>query len=185
LYGPLVSRIAAILWTLFVISLLVFVLMHAIPGGPFNEDKMPLPPASKANILRSYGLDRPFWQQYLFYLWNVVHLDFGVSYQRPEEPVLKVLAHAWPVTMHLGGMALGIALLGGLGLGVWAALRRNPPGDYLDTGVAVLFASACAYGVSHCACEPIRARATMRVSHYARGQNAPFLNRQRTSPMVQ
>src|SRR5213592_3278441 len=100
--GPyLVSRIAGILGTLVAVSLLVFVLMHAIPGGPFDEDKMPLPPASKANILRSYGLDRPLWQQYLFYLWNALHLDFGVSYQRPEEPVLKVLAHAWPVTMHL------------------------------------------------------------------------------------
>ena len=86
----LVSRIAAILWTLLVIPLPVFVLMHAIPGGPFDEDKMPL-----------------------------------------------------------------------------------PPGDYLATGVAVLFAPACACGVSHCACEPIRARATMRMSHYARGQNAP------------
>ena len=80
----LVSRMAAILGTLLVISLLVFVLMHAIPGGPFDEDKMPLPAASKANILRSYGLDRPLWQQYVLYLWNAAHLDFGVSFQRPS-----------------------------------------------------------------------------------------------------
>ena len=136
--GPyLVSRMAAILGTLLVISLLVFVLMHAIPGGPFDEDKMPLPAASKANILRSYGLDRPLWQQYVLYLWNAAHLDFGVSFQRPGEPVLGLLAHVWPVTMHLGGMALAIALIGGLGLGVWAAIRQNTSGDYLATGVAV------------------------------------------------
>jgi peptide/nickel transport system permease protein len=132
-----VSRVAAILGTVLIISLFVFALMHAIPGGPFDEDKMPLSPASKANILRSFGLDRPLWQQYVLYLWNAAHLNFGVSYQRPGESVISLLAHVWPVTMHLGGMALGIALLGGLGLGLRAALRQNTATDYAATGVAV------------------------------------------------
>ena len=132
-----VSRVAAIVGTLLAISLLVFVLMHAIPGGPFDEDKMPLSPASKANILRSFGLNRPLWQQYVLYLWNAAHLNFGVSYQRPGESVIGLLAHVWPVTMHLGGMALGIALVGGLGLGVGAALRQNTSTDYMATGVAL------------------------------------------------
>src|SRR5712692_3201436 len=132
-----VSRIAAILGTLLIISLFVFALMHAIPGGPFDEDKMPLSPASKANILRSFGLGRPLWQQYALYRWNAAHLNFGVSYQRPGEAVISLLGHVWPVTMHLGGMALGIALLGGLGLGVGAALRQKASSDYLATGVAI------------------------------------------------
>src|SRR5437879_9352171 len=131
------SRIAAILGTLLIISVFVFALMHAIPGGPFDEDKMPLSAASKANIMRSFGLDRPQWQQSLRYLWNATHLNSAVSYQRPGESVISLLGHVWPVTMHLGGMALGIALLGGLGLGVGAALRQNTPADYLATGVAV------------------------------------------------
>jgi ABC-type dipeptide/oligopeptide/nickel transport system permease component len=132
-----VSRVAAIGGTLLLVSLLVFLLMHAIPGGPFDEDKMPLPPAVKANILRSYGLHRPLWEQYLYFLRNAAHLDFGVSYQRPGEPVLRLFARVWPVTMHLGGMALGIAIPGGLALGVLAALRPNTLLDYLGTGVAV------------------------------------------------
>jgi peptide/nickel transport system permease protein len=132
-----ISRLAAIVGTVLIISVLVFALMHAIPGGPFDEDKMPLSTASKANILRSFGLDRPLWQQYALYLWNAAHLNFGVSYQRPGESVITLLAHVWPVTMHLGGMALGIALCGGLALGVGAALRQNTPTDYLATGVAV------------------------------------------------
>ena len=131
------ARVAAILGTLCIISLLVFALMHAIPGGPFDEDRMPLSAASKANILRSFGLDRPLWQQYVLYLWNAAHLNFGVSYQRPGQSVLSLLADVWPVTMHLGGLALAIAVVGGLGLGVAAALRQNSGADYLATGVAV------------------------------------------------
>jgi peptide/nickel transport system permease protein len=133
----LVVRTAAILGTLLVISLFVFVVMHAIPGGPFDEDKMPLPAASKANILRSYGLDRPLPEQYVRFLWNVARLNFGVSYQSPGESVVHLLARVWPVTAHLGGMALAIALAGGLSLGVTAAVRQNTPADYLTTGVAV------------------------------------------------
>jgi ABC-type dipeptide/oligopeptide/nickel transport system permease component len=133
----LVFRTTSILGTLLVISFFVFVVMHAIPGGPFDEDKMPLPPARKANILRSYGLDRPLSEQYVRFVWNVAHLNFGVSYQSPGESVLHVLSRVWPVTMHLGGMALAIALAGGLFLGVTAALRQNTATDYLTTGVAV------------------------------------------------
>jgi peptide/nickel transport system permease protein len=133
----LAVRIAAILGTLLVISLFVFAVMHAIPGGPFDEDKMPLPPASKANILRSYGLDKPLTEQYVRFLWNIAHLNFGVSYQSPGESVVHLLGRVWPVTAQLGGMALAIALAGGLSLGVTAALRQNTPADYLTTGVAV------------------------------------------------
>jgi ABC-type transport system substrate-binding protein len=76
--GPyLAARIAAILGTFLIVSLFVFAVMHAIPGGPFDEEKMPLPAESKANILRSYGLDRPLWEQYVYYLWNIAHLKVG------------------------------------------------------------------------------------------------------------
>ena len=133
----IIVRTTAILGTLLVISFFVFAVMHAIPGGPFDEEKMPLPPASKANILRSYGLDRPLSEQYVRFVWNVAHLNFGVSYQSPGESVLHLLSRVWPVTMQLGGMALAIALAGGLFLGVTAALRQNTGVDYLTTGVAV------------------------------------------------
>ena len=122
----LAARIAAILGTLLIVSLFVFVVMHAIPGGPFDEDKMPLPAESKANILRSYGLDRPLWEQYIYYLWNIAHLDFGVSYQRPGESVIHLLARVWPVTMHLGGMALLIALPGGTSSACSPGSGRTP-----------------------------------------------------------
>ncbi|HET8632261.1 MAG TPA: ABC transporter permease [Thermomicrobiales bacterium] len=129
----LLRRIAGILGVLVFISLLTFALMHAIPGGPFDEDKMPLTPEQKANILRSFGLDRPLWQQYLIYAWNALHLDFGVSYQSPGETVIQLIARVWPVSLQLGAMALALAFAGGLTLGSLAAVRQNTWVDYLVT----------------------------------------------------
>lgn len=129
----LLMRFLGILGVLLVISLVTFILMHAIPGGPFDEEKMPLPPAVKQNILRSFGLDKPLWQQYLLYVWNALHLDFGVSYQRPGETVIQLIARVWPVSMHLGAMALAVAFGAGLTLGTIAALHQNTWVDYLVT----------------------------------------------------
>src|SRR5437762_958941 len=57
----ILGRLLSLLFVLLVVSLITFSLMHAVPGGPFDEDKQPLPPAAKANIMRKYGLDQPYW----------------------------------------------------------------------------------------------------------------------------
>ena len=72
----LLGRIGGIAVVFVIVSMLAFVLMHSIPGGPFDEEKQPLPPAAKANILRKYGLDKPIWEQYALYLGNALHGDF-------------------------------------------------------------------------------------------------------------
>jgi ABC-type dipeptide/oligopeptide/nickel transport system permease component len=115
------------------VSLVTFSIMHAIPGGPFDEEKMPLPPEVKQAILKSFGLEKPLWQQYFLYLWNILHLDFGHSYQSPGETVIQLLGRVWPVSMHLGAMALAVAIPTGLFLGTVAAVRQNSWIDYLTT----------------------------------------------------
>ncbi len=129
----LIMRLIGILGVLLFISLLTFSLMHVIPGGPFDEEKMPLTGVQKQNILRSFGLDKPLWQQYLIYVWNALHLNFGVSYQSPGETVTQLIARVWPVSMQLGGMALAVAFVVGIGLGATAAVRQNTWVDYLTT----------------------------------------------------
>src|SRR5256885_13090063 len=52
-------------------------------GGRFDEEKAPLPPAAKENILRKYGLDKPLPEQYVRYMWSALHGDFGISFQSP------------------------------------------------------------------------------------------------------
>jgi peptide/nickel transport system permease protein len=118
-------RLLGLVGVVLFVSVVTFSIMHAIPGGPFDEDKMPLPPEAKQAILKSFGLDKPLWQQYPIYVWNALHLDFGYSYQSPGETVIQLLARVWPVSMQLGAMSLGIAIPIGLLIGVLAAVRQN------------------------------------------------------------
>jgi ABC-type dipeptide/oligopeptide/nickel transport system permease component len=125
--------LAGLLFAIFAASLITFALMHSVPGGPFDETKMPLPPAAKANILRKYGLDRPLWEQYVRYMWNALHLDFGISFQSPTETVTELIARVWPPTVQLGLMTILLSYTLGLTLGILAALRQNSWLDYTVT----------------------------------------------------
>jgi ABC-type dipeptide/oligopeptide/nickel transport system permease component len=131
-------RLLGLVAVVLFVSLVTFAIMHAVPGGPFDEEKMPLPPQAKAAILKSFGLDAPLWQQYLRYLWNALHLDFGYSYQSPGETVLQLLGRVWPVSAQLGGLALAVAVPVGLSLGILAATRQNSWIDYVTTLLATL-----------------------------------------------
>lgn len=134
----LLLRLAGLLAVLVIVSLVVFVLMHAIPGGPYDAEKMPLSEEAKANILRSYGLDRPLWEQYLRYVGNAFRFDFGYSYQSPGETVAQLISRVWTVSLQLGGMTLGLAIPLGLILGVVAASHRNSWVDHVVTLLATI-----------------------------------------------
>jgi peptide/nickel transport system permease protein len=120
---------------LLVVSILVFLLMHAVPGGPFDETKSPLPPAAKANILRKYGLDKPLWVQYSQYIWHALHGDFGIPYESPTETVLGLIARVWPVTLTLGAVVITLSFTLGIGMGILAALHQN---SWIDTLLSFL-----------------------------------------------
>src|SRR3954447_15571138 len=105
----LLGRVIGIIIVFIIVSMLAFLLMHSIPGGPFDEEKAPLPPAAKENILRKYGLDRPLPEQYLRYMGSALHGDFGVSFQSPTETVTELIGRTWPTSMLLGGLAIVLA----------------------------------------------------------------------------
>lgn len=128
-------RLGGLAGVLFVVSLIAFILMHLIPGGPYDEEKMPLSAEAKANILRSYGLDKPLWQQYLLYVANALRFDFGYSYQSPGETVTQLIARVWTVSLQLGVLTLAVAIPLGLILGILAASHRN---SWLDNAVTLL-----------------------------------------------
>src|SRR4051794_13270047 len=110
--------------------------MHLIPGGPYDEERMPLSEEAKANILRSYGLDKPLWQQYGLYVGNALRFDFGYSYQSPGETVAQLIGRVWTVSLHLGALTLAVAIPLGLLLGMVAARRQNSWADSLVTLLA-------------------------------------------------
>ena len=132
----LVTRVASLFFVFIAVSIVTFLLMHSVPGGPFDETKMPLPPEAKANILRKYGLDRPLWEQYLRYMWHAVHLDFGMSYQSPTESVVELIRRVWPPTLQLGAATITFAYTLGLLFGTLAAIHQNSWLDYLVTFMA-------------------------------------------------
>jgi len=134
----LLGRLAGILIVFLIVSVVIFLLMHAIPGGPYNEDKVPLSPEAKANYLRKYGLDRPLVEQYLLYMGNVLRGDFGVPFQSPTETVTGLIARTWPVSASLGFVALLVAIPLGLLLGILAATRQNSWLDYVASTTSTL-----------------------------------------------
>jgi ABC-type dipeptide/oligopeptide/nickel transport system permease component len=109
--------------------------MHAVPGGPFDEGKQPLPPAAKANILRKYGLDKPVWQQYLNYMGNALRFDFGIPYQQPTTTVAALIGSTWRITLQVGVLTILVAYSTGLFLGIVAAYNQ---GSWIDTIVTFL-----------------------------------------------
>jgi len=136
--GFIVRRVLSMLVTFIVVSIVIFLMMHSIPGGPFDGYDMPLPDNIKARLMATLGLDKPLWEQYLRYMWGVVRLDFGVPYQSPGETVMGLIAHAWLPSLTLGGLGILIGAPLGILLGMAAALRRNSWVDYLASAIATL-----------------------------------------------
>src|SRR5438067_7325956 len=134
----LLGRVTGIAVVFVIVSILAFVLMHSVPGGPFDETNNPLPPEAKANMLRKYGLDRPLYEQYLNYMGSALHGDFGISFQSPTETVIQLISRAWPTSMQLGGLAILLAFVVGLTSGILAAVHQNTWIDYVVTFVSAL-----------------------------------------------
>lgn len=136
--GFILRRVASMLVTFVVVSIVIFLMMHSIPGGPFDGYEMPLPDNIKAKLMAQLGLDKPLWEQYARYMWGVLHFDFGVPYQSPGETVMGLIAHAWLPSVTLGGLGILVGAPIGILLGMAASLRRNTWVDYLASAVATL-----------------------------------------------
>ena len=133
----LLTRLVGLAGVLLVVSIMTFLLMHSIPGGPFDEGQMPLSVEARAAIAKKYNLDKPLHEQYLSYMGAAVRLDFGIPYQSPGETVTQLIARTWPVTAHLGLMTIALAFVVGLPLGIIAAVRQNSWVDYVATGFSL------------------------------------------------
>ena len=109
---------------LWIVMTVTFLLMHAIPGGPFTAEKN-LPPAVQANIEARYKLNDPLSTQYKDYVENILHGDLGPSFKYVGRSVNDIIGESFPVSFELGMEAILISLLLGIPAGVLAAYRRN------------------------------------------------------------
>ena len=131
-------RRVSVAFTFIAVSIIIFLMMHTVPGGPFDANDMPVSEAVRAKLMARLGLDQPLYVQYLKYMWGVLQLDFGVPYQSPGESVLQLLSRAWIPSLVLGGLGVLIGAPLGILLGMAAALNRNTWIDYVASAVATL-----------------------------------------------
>jgi oligopeptide transport system permease protein len=120
------------------ISLLAFLLVRAAPGGPFDRERKPASPEIERRLQAKYHLDEPMWRQYLRFLGDLAHGDFGVSLKYRSHTVNQIILQALPVSACLGTLAFGLAMGVGLPLGYLTAVRRGHPEDYAGSLGAVL-----------------------------------------------
>ena len=119
----IVKRVILAIFTIFIISLITFFAMNAIPGGPFNSEKAKSPAVMKELEAR-YGLDQPLIVQYKNYMAGVLHGDFGVSL-KTDRPISDIIGESFPISAKLGLLAALTAIVFGVVLGSIAALMRN------------------------------------------------------------
>ena len=129
----ILKRVAILLITLWVVVTLSFFLMQVMPGTPYNNPK--LTDEMIALMNKQYGLDKPVWQQYLTYLWNVLHGDFGTSYQSINQPVSRLISQRLGVSIQLGVQALVIGFIAGILVGAASARNKN---NWIDGVLSVI-----------------------------------------------
>lgn len=111
--------------TLLALATITFFLMHIIPGSPFAGETSKLPAAVKEKLIAKYGLDKPLVVQYVTYLRNAIHGDFGTSLNRKGREVMDIIMGGIRPTASLGLVAFAIAMTVGILLGTISAFSRQ------------------------------------------------------------
>lgn len=123
------KRILLAIVSIFIISAITFFAMNAIPGGPFNNEKA-TSAAVIAELEKRYNLDKPVSEQYIIWMKNILHGDWGVSLKTGRD-IWTDITTKFAVSAKLGGMAALVAIISGIILGSIAGLTRNRLPDRL------------------------------------------------------
>lgn len=138
-------RILAAVPLLLLISVISYALMGLSPGGPtaiFQAQARQLSPAARAEFVHSLGLDKPWYVQYVLWLWNLVgHGSLGISFV-DQRPVVAKILEKLPVTIEMVGLALACTILIAIPIGIYSAIKRDSAFDY-----AALILAFASYGM--------------------------------------
>jgi ABC-type dipeptide/oligopeptide/nickel transport system permease component len=129
----IIRRLVSLPLVLVSVTFLTFVVGFLAPGDPIltmmgnqrNQDVY-------ENLRHVYGLDQPWYEQYWRYLEGLLHGDLGMSYRYAQRPVSHLIFGGVKVSLGLGGVALGLSLLLGIPLGMYAAFHHNGWGERLS-----------------------------------------------------
>ena len=135
----ILKRLIYLVFTLWVIVTATFFLMKKLPGSPFDAERFNLMSAAQQQtILEQYGLDESLPRQYVKYMGNILHGDFGTSFTYSGQKVSSVIGGRIGPSALIGLQAVLIGLGVGLTLGIIAAWRHNSGIDYFTMILAVL-----------------------------------------------
>lgn len=132
--GKFIERLAQLVPVLLGVSVIVFFMMALTPGDPVEImiGDNPVTPAEEAQMRRDLGLDRPPVERFFVFLGNALSGDFGLSFYH-RRPVAEVIAERLPATIELSLVALLLALITSIPLGVLAAVKKNTIIDQIAT----------------------------------------------------
>lgn len=133
----IVKRVLLAAVTMFLVCFITFFMMNAVPGGPFNGEKAKSPEVIAALNAR-YGLDKPVHVQFINYMKNILHGDFGVSLKNGRN-IAQTIRESFAISAKIGLIALIVALVFGIVLGCIAALNRNKWPDHVIIFFVTLF----------------------------------------------
>ena len=136
----ILKRILLAILTVWVVITVTFFVTRIIPGGPFLSEKA-VSPAVTAALEAKYGMDKPVFDQYITYLKDILHLDFGPSLTQRGRDVSDVITDGLAVSAKLGVIAAASAAVVGIVLGSIAALRRNKIIDKIIMVITTAFVS--------------------------------------------
>ncbi len=138
MFKYIVKRLLLGIFTLFILATIVFFGMKAMPGSPFSRDNKAIPAATMEALNKKYGLDKPVSEQYVVYMKNVIHGDFGVSISKKGQSVTEIIKTRLLVTAKLGVIAFVVSMLVGITLGVISALTNKQWVNSLITILATI-----------------------------------------------
>jgi oligopeptide transport system permease protein len=131
------KRIATMFVTLFTVTLITFMLMHSIPGGPFTSERR-LPEVIEQALIKKYNLDAPLYVQFFDYVKGLLVFDLGPSFKHEGRTVNEFIKDGFPLSARLGLMAILFMLFIALPLGSISAIKNGRWPDLLVMFFATL-----------------------------------------------
>lgn len=133
----LIQKLFILVFSLFLVATMTFFLMQAAPGDPFIQEQA-IPEEIMKSMRAHFGLDQPWYIQYVKYLKGIVTWDLGPSFKYEGRTVNDIIREGFPVSLVLGLEAISIALFSGIILGTIAAVRRSRWEDHIAMIIAVI-----------------------------------------------
>ncbi|GCF07773.1 ABC transporter permease [Dictyobacter arantiisoli] len=135
----LVKRLLGLIFVIFCVTLITFLIGYYAPGNPIQVMLGDHPnPALEAQLMHSYGLDLPWYQQYWNFIVHLLHFNFGTSYKTINRPVNDIIGESLPISLELGFWALIIQVGIGVPVGIISALKANTWVDTTSMSVSLI-----------------------------------------------